>query len=72
MKKILLAGACVLAMSATAMAQSAPKTTSPATPQNNSAMKSNSMKAQPHGATTGSSMDSRRGVPGNPTAGGAS
>jgi len=71
MKKILLAGACVLAMSATAMAQSSMKNDSPTTHKNsNTMMKDNTMKANPNAATTGSSMDSKRGVPGNNTVGG--
>jgi hypothetical protein len=71
MKKILLAGACVLAMSATAMAQSSTTDGSSTMHKNsNTMMKKNTMKPDPNAATTGSSMDSKRGVPGNNTAGG--
>lgn len=75
MKKILLAGACVLAFSAAAMAQSSTATEN----QKSDTMKQDSMKngmkangsaTSGSAATTGSSTDSKRGVPGNPDAGG--
>ncbi len=70
MKKILLAGACVLAMSATAMAQSSmEKDGYSGTVHKNNTMKNNTMKANPNGTTTGSSMGSKRGMPSNGTAG---
>ncbi|ACI92879.1 probable glycin-rich signal peptide protein [Afipia carboxidovorans OM5] len=72
MKKILLATACVFAMSATAMAQSSMDRSSSGTAiHKNDAVKKNTMKpVDPNAATTGSSMDSKRGVPGNNTVGG--
>lgn len=70
MKKILLAGACVLAMSATAMAQSSMKNDSTMHKDKNTNTMMKNNKMDPNPATTGSSMDAKRGVPGNPTAGG--
>lgn len=79
MKKALLAGACAFAMSAAAM------TPSFATEHNKSgATKNDTINSERHqttgssmsreqpgnAATTGSSMDSKRGVPGNDAVGG--
>lgn len=63
MKRILIASACVCALSVPAIAQTGTTTAAPATKMENG-------KMTPPDASKGTSTDAKRGVPGNPTAGG--
>lgn len=73
MKKFLLASTCAVAISAMSMSASFAKDMKD---QSNSGMKSDkhqttgSSAMNPNAATTGSSMDAKRGVPGNNAVGG--
>ncbi len=64
MKKTLITAVCVAAFAVPAMAQTGTTTTTkPATKMENG-------KMAPPDASKGTSTDAKRGVPGNPTAGG--
>jgi hypothetical protein len=72
MKKALLAVACVFALSATAMTPSFAKDYNKSSTMKNEKHKTtgSSMSRDPSAATTGSSSDAKRAVPGNNAVGG--